>query len=510
MNRVLASVVLSLACASTASAKDLLCAFHDAQQNDPQIRAADANRLASREARPQAWAALLPQISGTGSWAKDRQTGVVSQFGFSPTTGGVIAVPFPLSSRSWITRFGVSADERIFSYSNLMALKGAGAEVAQAEATYHAAEESLILRLSQAYFNVLTAQDTVDANAASLEAIDRQLDQANKRFDVGLIAITDVEEAKAARDTAAAAVIAAKRTLATSVDQLSEITGQKYESLAKPGERMPLNNPEPASEQKWVDLSLDQNQTLVATRLGADVARNNVQVAFGGHLPNIDIVASRTQSNTAELQSFGPSILSTPGNVADRSISFQISVPIFSGGATQSKVRQAQYQWIAAKENVVQSSRATERQARDAYLGVISGIAQVGALRQALESNQTALKATEAGYEVGTRTSVDVLNSRRLLVQSQTDYSRSRYDYILSIIQLRLAAGILAPKYLEEINSWLEVVEATTPVAPLAPTNTPPPPPGATIPGATQPPGPQPGNTPNPPAPPPPPQPRQR
>jgi outer membrane protein len=259
-----------------------------------------------------------------------------------------------------------------------------------------------------------------------------------------------------------------------------------------------------------VELSLDQNQTLVATRLGADVARDNVQVAFGGHLPTIDIVAQRTQSNTAENEAFGPSILSVPGNVADRSIAFQISVPIFSGGGTQSKVKQAQYQWIAAKENVVQSSRATERQARDAYLGVISGIAQVQALRQALESNQTALKATEAGYEVGTRTSVDVLNSRRLLVQAQTDYSRSRYDYILSIIQLRLAAGILTAKDLDEINAWLDVVEGTTPVAPLAPSNFPPPPPGAKVPGATPPPGPQPSDTPTPPAPPTPAQPRQR
>src|SRR5690349_7899738 len=131
MNRVLVSVALSLACAGAASAKDLVGAFQDAQQNDPQIRAADANRLASREARPQAWAALLPQITGTGSWTKDKQNGTISQFGFDPRSGGVIAVPFSLASRSWVTRFGVSADERIFSYSNLMALKGAGVQVAE-------------------------------------------------------------------------------------------------------------------------------------------------------------------------------------------------------------------------------------------------------------------------------------------------------------------------------------------------------------------------------------------
>jgi outer membrane protein len=165
-------------------------------------------------------------------------------------------------------------------------------------------------------------------------------------------------------------------------------------------------------------------------------------------------------------------------------------VPIFSGGFTQSKVRQTQYQWIAAKEAVVQSSRATERQARDAYLGVISGIARVQALRQALESNRTALRATEAGYEVGTRTSVDVLNARRLLVQAETDYSASRYDYIVSVLQLRLAAGNLDRGQLTEINNWLTVPAATSPAVPtpesLAPTvpappaNPAPPPPTAT------------------------------
>jgi outer membrane protein TolC len=149
-------------------------------------------------------------------------------------------------------------------------------------------------------------------------------------------------------------------------------------------------------------------------------------------------------------------------HVNDRQIGLQVTVPIFSGGATQSKVRQSQYLWIAAKEQMVQSSRATERQARDAYLGVISGIARVQALRQALESSDTALKATEAGYEVGTRTAVDVLNARRTLVQATTDYSGSRYDFIVSIIQLRLAAGNLDRPQLEQINGWLAVAAPTS------------------------------------------------
>src|SRR5581483_11598817 len=216
-----------------------------------------------------------------------------------------------------------------------------------------------------AYFNVLSALDGLEANQASLEAISRQLDQANKRFEVGLIAITDVQEAKAARDTAAAAVIAGKRTLATAGDQLSEITGQKYDSLNKPGDNMPLNNPEPADEDRWVTASLDQNVSLLSSRLAADVARENVRIAFGGHLPTLDLLASKSRTTTDGSEAFPPgNPFGLNSAVNDRQYTLQITVPIFSGGFTQSRVRQAQYQWIAAKEGVVQSSRATERLAR--------------------------------------------------------------------------------------------------------------------------------------------------
>jgi outer membrane protein len=351
-----------------------------------------------------------------------------------------------------------------------MAVKQADIEVVQAEATYKAAQQSLILRVSQAYFNVLAALDGLEANQASLEAISRQLDQANKRFEVGLIAITDVQEAKAARDTAAAAVIAAKRTLATAGDQLSEITGQKYDALNKPGEDMPLNSPQPASEDEWVTVSLDQNVSLLSSRLAADIARENVKIAFGGHLPTLDLIASKSRSTSGTTETFPPAAPSGfDSSTNDRRYTLQLSVPLFSGGLTQSKVRQSQYLWIAAKEQVVQTSRATERQARDAYLGVISGIARVRALRQALESSQTALKATEAGYEVGTRTAVDVLNSRRILVQAQTDYAVSRYDYIVSVIQLRLAAGNLSQTDVTEVNKWLAVSAPTVPAQPIQP-----------------------------------------
>ena len=469
MKRPLLIAVLLLGCAAAASAKDLAGVFEDAVHNDPVIRQADANRLAAREARPQAISALLPQINGSASVTRDHNAGVQDQVEVvDPAVPGGPEVPevfpLPVVANTTTHTWALNLQQNLFSWTNWMALKAANHQVAQAEANYEAAEQQLVLRVAQAYFAVLTAMDGLAANQASLEAISHQLDQADQRFQVGLIAVTDLQDAKAARDTAAAAVIAAKRTLATTEDQLQEITGQKYDSLAKPGTDMPLQNPQPADETQWVNISLEQNLSLVSNRLAADIARDNVHEAFGGHLPVINLVAGRSfqQQNADEIFEYLP-FSNVDSHFNDRQIGLQVTVPIFSGGYTQSKVRQAQYLWIAAKEAVVQSSRATERQARDAYLGVISGIARVQALQQALASNETALKATEAGYDVGTRTSLDVLNARKNLVQAQTDYSGSRYDYIVSILQLRLAAGNLDRKQVNEINNWLTLSAPTSP-----------------------------------------------
>jgi outer membrane protein len=451
-----------LAFASSAYCKDLIGVFEDAVHNDPVIRQADANRLAARESRPQAISALLPQVTGSASVQGDHNSGTQPFFGTNPD-GTAFVEPVPATVDTSTKGWALNLKQNVFSWSNWMTLKQAGREVAQAEANYQAAEQQLILRVAQAYFNVLSADDTLQADAASLEAIARQLDQANKRFEVGLIAITDVEDAKAARDTAASTVIAAKRTLATAEDQLQEITGQKYDRLAKPGPDMPLATPDPADEGRWVDISLEQNLTLISSRLAADIARDNVRIAMGGHLPSVDILAGRSYQNQGVNEVFDGQLFPYDTYFNDRQITLQVTMPLFSGGYTQSKVRQSEYLWIAAKEAVVQSSRATERQARDAYLGVISGIARVQSLRQAVESNETALKATEAGYEVGTRTSVDVLNARKNLVQAQTDYAASRYDYIVSVLQLRLAAGNLDRHELTSINTWLTQTDRTSP-----------------------------------------------
>ncbi len=281
---------------------------------------------------------------------------------------------------------------------------------------------------------------------------------------MGLIPITDVKEAQAAHDADAAAVIEAKRQVASMQQALREITDQDYPWLAKPGEDMALNPPRPADPEHWVQVSMDQNLSLLSSRLAADVARDAVDVSRAGHLPTVGITASRGSEDDTISQNLnfggGPESLHYPSSQNSNEIELEVTVPIFSGGLIQSQVRQAQYNWIAAKDNVQLVTRRTEYLARDSYNGLVSEIAQVNALRQGLESAQVALKATEAGYEVGTRTTVEVLQGQTNLVQAQTSYTQSRYNYLLDVIALRLAAGTLDRATLVEINASLTATAA--------------------------------------------------
>ncbi|HEU4778421.1 MAG TPA: TolC family outer membrane protein [Steroidobacteraceae bacterium] len=468
MRRLLA---LGLGCLASfsASSEDLLTIFDQAVVNDPMVREAEFTRKATREARPQAWAAYLPQI--TGSYNKGENEG--NQFS---TGGQVIPDPndparrilqpyadnssFSPESSDW----GIQLRQTVFNWGGLVALKQSARVAAQADADYGVAQQDLALRVSTRYFDVLAALDNVEAQQASLDAISRQLEQADKRFEVGLIAITDVQEARAARDTAAADLIAAKRQLATSQEFLREITDMQYAALATPRGTMPLAIPEPADPQKWVEASMEQNLALTSSRLGAEIARDDVRTAFGGHLPTVDLVLGKSHNESEDISDFPPvpgvfdggSLPTTRDTDVDKSISLQVFVPIWSSGGTHSRVKQQSFRWQAAKQRVERVSRETERTARDAYLGVMSEISRVQALKQALESSATALRATEAGYDVGTRTAVDVLAARRTLVAAQTAYSRSRYDYMLNVLRLKQSAGLLDRQALQDVNGWLE------------------------------------------------------
>lgn len=443
---------------------DLVEVYQRALQNDPVIREADANRLASRESKPQALAALLPQLNANGGYSTSDQEVTVTDLqrqDADDESSPLIPINFTRDTDTDGYNYQIQLRQTLFRWDQWAALKRADAEVAQAEADYQAAQQDLIQRTAQRYFDVLAAQDTVDAAQATLEAFSRQLEQADKRFEVGLIAITDVQEARAAHDQAAAGVIQAKRTLATAHELLRELTGEPFDSLAAPVDEMALKTPEPESEEQWVATALEQNLRVISARLATDIAKQDIRVARSGHLPAFDIVATRGESDfdgTQISRTVAGSATQSPADTSqvEDSIGIQVTVPIYSGGATSSRVRQRVYLHRAARERLERTARETERATRDAYLGVISEISRVRALRQALESSRTALQATEAGFEVGTRTTVDVLVARRQLFEAQTDYSRSRYDYLLNVLQLQLATGTLSAADLEEINELLE------------------------------------------------------
>jgi outer membrane protein len=413
---------------------------------------------------------LLPQLAGSGAVTREHDSGpsTITQPLSSPP-GPVILQTYPFDGRIVTTthKYGIDLKQNLFRWENWVALQRADAQVAQAEADYQAAQQDLMERVAQRYFDVLAAQDDLEAQQVALTSIQRQLDQAESRFQIGLIAITDVEEARAAHDSGAAAVIAAKRALSSTEELLREITGDAFDSLARPIEPFELANPDPVNEDRWVEMALQQNLALVSSRLAADIARENISAARGGHFPSLDLVGSRYKLKTNGVDTFTDGI-PAGGTTLDqnqRTIGLQLTFPIYAGGMVSSQVRQAVYLHRAAKERVERVARQTEHDARDSYLGVLSEISRVKALRRAVESNATSLRATESGYEAGTRTAVDVLQSRQLWVQAQTSYSRSRYDYMLNVLKLQQAAGTLSQQSLERINVLLKD-------APPAPTTT--------------------------------------
>jgi outer membrane protein len=414
----------ALLLATSANGADLLSVYDQALLNDPQIREADATRRAQRESRPQAIANLLPDLSASAN-----------------------------TTDSW----NLSVTQPIFTWSDWMALGAANSQVAQAESNFLAARQSLAQRVAQQYFNVLNARDNLQSVELARDAIQRQLEQAEQRFEVGLIARTDVQDALAERDNANAQVIGAKRQVASAEEQLRATIGEKHTVLNGPAEDMPLVSPDPASEDTWVNAAMEQNATLISSRLAFDIARSNVRSSFGSFMPSVGLTLSKGHNDFIEQNSTSDS----------RSVSLGFSLNLNGGGlGNYSRSRQAQHNSIAARERLERTSRDTERQARDAYQGVISEIARVQALRQAVESSRTALEATEAGYDVGTRTAVDVLNSRRLLIQAETNYSAAKYAYLNNLVLLRLTAGDLDRSVIEELNRWLTVPTVIPPPAP--------------------------------------------
>jgi len=433
-----------------AGANGLLDAYHQAQQQDQTFQAALHQRDASVEARPQAWSALLPQLSGQAQWERDRQHILVGNT-VTTSTGATITTS---GTTDWYSNKGYSLNlsQTIFNWSQFQTVAQADKQVAQAAATFRSAEQLLITRTASAYFAVLSAQDTLRADLDAQASFKQQLEQAQKKFDVGLAAITDVRNAQASYDTSTALVIADRTALDNAKRALSTIVGQPVDAIADLQEDIPLVSPNPASAQDWSKAAGTDNPDLMSAFYAAEAARKQVSIYRGQYLPTLSAGGSLNRSDSSRLS-----------DTLTDAVGLTLSWNIFQGGLTTSQVRQASATYQQTLSQYELQRRTVDQNTRNDYEGVVSGIAGVRANKQAVISNQTSLEATQVGLRVGTRTEIDVLNARQLLAAAQKSYYQSRYAYLNSLLALKQDAGRLGENDLAEID---KLVQATAMLAP--------------------------------------------
>lgn len=434
-------VLVLAALAAPARAGELLAVYERALTHDMQFQAALHARDAAVEARPQARAALLPQINGAYGYQDQTETGTEG-FGTQPEQR--------VDRDSTLKALTVTLDQTLFDRAAFLRYAQAGDQVLLAQAQLRNAEQGLLLRTVQAYFGALSAADNLRFARAEKSAFARQLEQGQRRFEVGLAAITETQEAQARHDLSVAAEITAEQQLANAREALIEITGAAGGALAPLQDEIPLRAPTPDKVETWLQFAGEHNPELLAAASQADIARKGVGVARAGHLPT---VGAQAQYQDAEADG-----ARFTGELETETLGVQFRLPIFAGLATRSRVSQAQATQEQVNAQREGTRRAVERRTRDAYLAVISGVSRVKALRQAVLSSQTALEASQTGLEVGTRTTLDVLNAQSALYSAQRDHARARYDYLLAVLNLKAAAGTLIAKDLAEIDALLVAV----------------------------------------------------
>jgi outer membrane protein len=437
--------------AAQISFADTLSDIYDsALQNDPVLRAARASFNADRESKNIARGALLPQISVSGSFTQteinddSRSVLIIDGATLDSVTSGLIDTDE--------TSFGVSLSQAIFDMPSWYSFQSGKALSESARAQFSADQQSLIIRVSSAYFDVLRAYDNRQTRDAEELAIQRQLEQTRERFEVGLLPVTDVHEAQAVFDDAAVNSLEARGALNIAFEGLEVLTGQNHEVLAGLTDSFLATNPEPLSNQEWVDFAVGNNFSLKVAKLGKDAAYNNAKAAAAARLPKISGTASYFDSDT------DGSRYNSPFNSQQDGHSFKISVsmPIWVGGSVDAQRRQAKQRSIASEEGYIATKRNTVQAARSLHQLVLTNTARVKARKQSITSADSALQATQAGYEVGTRNIVDVLVAQRTVYQARRNYSNARYDYILSMMRLKEVAGQLSPDDLFELNAWLD------------------------------------------------------
>ncbi len=435
----LTSFILASLCGMSgwAQAADLLETYRAAQAHDPVFAAARATRQAGLEKLPQGRSLLMPSVSLNANSTFNDSTVQYRQ---------PLALPGGGNQRYNTHGYSLNLTQPLFRQQNWLAYTESELQVAQAEAQFQIAGQDLILRVAEAYFDVLIAQDGVRLAETQKIAIAEQLEQAKRNFEVGSATITDTHEAQARYDLTSAQEIAAQNDLEIKRRTLQQLINAIPQDLRRLGGELELEAPQPADMEKWVEDAQSNSPQLAIAQAAAEIADKEVARNRGGHYPTVDLVASYAD-NGASGGGFGVGSDST-----NKSIGVQLNVPLFQGGATQSRWREAQANHERARQELENVRRTIATQTRQAYLGVVSGIAQVRALRQARTSSESVLEASKLGQEVGVRTNLDVLNAQQQLFSTRRDLYQAEYNYLVSQLRLKAAVGVLSEEDLARVN----------------------------------------------------------
>ncbi len=440
----LAAMLFAYSCvASSITYSDTLADIYEtALKTDPNLKVAEANYRANLEVENQAFSAMLPQISASATLTN------------SNTDTLALSTGINTASDSDNTIYNLSVQQNLFDLSVWFNFKRGKAVSKQAEAQLAADQQDLIVRVASAYFDVLRAQDNLEASKAEERATQRSLEQTQQRFEVGLIAVTDVHEARAVYDSTVVQRLSFEDSLGTALESLSILTGQNHNNLWQLKQDFPIINPAPAVSDQWVDFALENNYALKAAIYSMEAAKQNAKSKKMSHAPTVTGSYNYNDSEYDTVNSIIDSEINT------NTWSVKLSVPLYSGGSASSSRRQAYEQYNAALQQQINTQRTVIRDARSSYITVATDVQRVNARSQSIVSASSALDATQAGYEVGTRNIVDVLNAQRSLYTALRDYANSRYDYIINMLTLKQAAGMLTPSDIYDISNDMVAADA--------------------------------------------------
>lgn len=453
------SAALCLCVGTTAHADTLREIYELAVKNDATLKAAEATYNANIETEQQAKSRLLPQVNASAGYGRsklEQDNQSITGLTYPPlsVTTGSVNTHTNTTNKSW----GVGLTQTLFDLPAWFTFKSGRVLSKQAQAQFSAEQQELIVRVADAYFSVLRQWDNLQVALAEERTYKRQLDQAEERFNVGLVAITDVQEARAAFDASYASRVTVEGALATAYEALSSFTGQEHANLWPLNKDFAVTPPEPSDRAEWVKFALNNNYSLKAARFGMEAAQENATAKRMEHAPKLtgnlsyqrDDVSGSLDSNPAALLSLPPDSTSTT-----KAAMLNLSVPIYSGGYTSSVQRQAAAQYNAALERKIDVERSVIQGARARHIAANTDVQAVKARAQSITSSRGALDATNAGYEVGTRNIVDVLQTQRSFFSAQRDYANARYDYVLDMLRLKQIAGTLSPQDIFALNDGL-------------------------------------------------------